>query len=279
MKDHVNFSTQNHEINSLPLNKVANDRFAHFLTVSLSIHLGFVAIMLLKSLIFPIEPIVFQPAIHVDLLGLPDKLPDEIDISKKPSPKARPEPPSRPQPGTPIPPPPAPSIRPATQPTLPTAPSVNLDQTRRNQSQALNRIEQMAALEKLKQQQEQALAVARVQENLRQQIRGDTVSEGTSLRGVARLEYEQYLSRIEAQIRRAWTLPPWLANKNLKAKAIVKLNHDGSLLSAEVIEPSGDLMFDDLILDTIRRVTPFSAPPENIASVLRARGIVFGFPE
>jgi colicin import membrane protein len=280
VKENNTTSAKPIQIDLLPLGEIADDRFKHFLTVSLAVHFGLVFFLFIKSFVFPSEPIVFQPAIQVDLLGLPDKLPEDLDVSKKPSPSARPEPAKpqlRPSPPTSAASPSVPSARPTPPP--PQAPTVNLDKTRREQSQALNRIEQMAALERLRQQQEQAQSAARAQENTRPQIRGDEISEGTSLRGVARLEHEQYLARLESQIRKAWALPPWLANKNLKARALVRIERDGSLLAAEVIEPSGDPMFDDLVLETIRKVAPFAAPPESITSVLRGRGIVFGFPE
>lgn len=247
-----------------------NDPFKRFLLISLALHASALIISLLGDFFYPKAEIKFERAIRVDMIGLPDKV-----TPAQPEPKRSPPPVAAP---TPTPTPPAPE---PVKPSRPAAPEPKTKapapKAASSAQSALNRIEQMAALEAL----EQSLEQERIQNaKLREMVfKGNVIADGNSLTGLNKIEAEDYVGNVEAHVRSFWKLPQWLAVRPYRAKALVKWDSQGIPVLIQIIESSGNDQFDEIVMQTIQNATPLPEPPEKFAQIMRRQGVVFGFPE
>ena len=80
-------------------------------------------------------------------------------------------------------------------------------------------------------------------------------------------------------IKENWTLPEWLAKKNLKAQIRVRIDDKGRIISKQLVKSSGNPAYDDIVKATIEKSEPFPVPPEKFSAVVSVNGILIGFPE
>lgn len=74
------------------------------------------------------------------------------------------------------------------------------------------------------------------------------------------VSFESVRTTVEAKIRSNW-IPP-KTSKNKHAVVLVKIAKDGKLISARLLEPSGNADFDNSIKNAILKSTPFQALPD-----------------
>ena len=112
-----------------------------------------------------------------------------------------------------------------------------------------------------------------------QMLKGQELNAGTELRGVAKLQHEEYLNKLEKHIRSFWSLPEWLNKKNLTAQVQVTFDENGRLLSKRIVKSSGNASFDERVLKTVTESVPVPTPPKNLTRIISSEGILIGFPE
>ena len=118
-------------------------------------------------------------------------------------------------------------------------------------------------------------------------IEGNKISKGENIiEGRTLLKEEvglqiitEYISKVRRSVRSYWKLPEYLKeDKNYRCRIQIFISDDGSLLSLNVIEKSGNEEFDKRALQTVEMAAPF--PP--VDPVIRKRGLngdlILGFP-
>ena len=111
--------------------------------------------------------------------------------------------------------------------------------------------------------------------------KGENIIEGrTLLKEEAGLQIiTEYISKVRRSVRSYWKLPEYLKeDKNYRCRIQIFISDDGSLLSLNVIEKSGNEEFDKRALQTVEMAAPF--PP--VDPVIRKRvlngDLILGFP-
>lgn len=243
----------------MELTTTHDESLKRYLLISLGAHVAFALAMLINTYVFPREPIELVSAIRVDMVDLPDKLVDK-EIVETPA-KARPPEPKA-------------EVKPEKVEKRPDK-AVNLE---KKQLDALAKLKQESAIEKLQKEVES--------ENKKKPtppaaatFKGNQITSGTELRGLARAQHDQYVGSLERLVRGNWALPEWLANKNLRAQVRIKVNAKGEVVDIKLIKPSGNPSFDENVMMTVQKSSPLPPPPERLELLLRNEGIVLGFPE
>ena len=131
-----------------PVETVEPDGFSRFVGISIALHLGLLAMLTVKAVFYPTEPIQLERAIRVDMVGLPEKrqkLPPELKAppkaeTKKPEPKVEPAKvdPAKPE---------KIAIPDKTKPPKPENDKINLSKAKQSQDAALKRLEALRKLE------------------------------------------------------------------------------------------------------------------------------------
>lgn len=252
------------------------DQLGRAFTWSLVAHGGILFFILLKSLVFPGEPVLIAPALRVDVVGLPDMLKKDLsqvsktlpsDLQEKLVEAAKD----------------AKKIQPVAEPE-----AVKPDDMVMNPKKVEKKFEPDAK-EKAKKL-ESALARIRALERLKDSdeteskedavvIKGNQVSKGTSLSGAARENAQAgYYDQIREGLAQFWTLPPWLSRQKLSAQVQIRVDPAGRVLSTKFVRPSGNAQFDEAILSTIRESQPLPRPPKELTDSLASNGVIVGFP-
>jgi colicin import membrane protein len=240
-----------------------------------------VLIFTVKAVFWTDEPINYQSAIRVDLVALPDKLTADSKPMANPEPdvvKPNPKPEAK-----------APSKTEAAKESVskPTPPApkpevVNLQATKKKQSEAVNRLKQLSALERL-QQQETEDRKRKALEALKgtpTQFKGNQLADGNnSLTGLARMQAESYISDVDRHMRQYWALPEYLRNRSLKTEVLVKFDSKGHVTSKQIVKSSGNELFDEIVLTAIENSSPVPAPPEKFVRISQLQGFLFRFSE
>lgn len=262
-------------------NLKTQDSFFSSIGVSIAFHLAVVAIFLVKTISFPTEPLIYESAIRVDIVDLPDKIDTTQPIGDLPEPAKKEEeklPEKIEEPIKEAAKPQATVEKPA--PVVKTEKSkdkdaVNLDKIKNKQAEALKKLKAMSALEEI----EQQVAEENKPKGQKPKYKGTVLSAGTSLTGVNQLQHEAYLGNIDQHVKKNWSLPQWLANKNYKAQALIKLDERGNVIENKIVKSSGNPDYDDEVLTAIQRSSPFPPPPEKFLDIVAVNGILLGFPE
>ena len=257
---------------------------SRFFWLSLLGHLALLAVFSLTHFFgwFYAPMQVYQRAIRVDVVGLPDKLPDfstlPVNQESKPVRDSIKQEPSVSSVAVP------PKNKfevPMSEKTAVTekknANSLKKENLSKERLQAMKSLKQWQALAAIESQVHQQEANLK---QLRQLVfKGNKIIDGSSLTGIEKLEIEEYVDKVEAHVKSYWTLPQWLARKKLRAKALVKWDSRGIPTMIQIIESSGNDEFDEIVIVTLQKATPFPVPPEKFILMVRQQGVLFGFPE
>jgi TolA protein len=257
--------------------------------------LGFLALVVLKSLVFPSNPIPYVPSLRVDLVALPDVLKkDRQDLDQSPPPENLTESLREAE---------ASAVRTAekdaktsdapddaaeagqktAQPPGAIALATKADpaKERAQRSKKLkNALQRIRSLEKIAAQKDPQNDSPKAAESRSATvIKGNRLSPGTSLSGDARETSEaSYFDRVRSRLQANWALPVWLARRGLSAKAQIRLDRRGRLLALAFTQVSGDPRFDEAVKNAILQSQPFPFPPEELSTALASDGILVGFP-
>jgi colicin import membrane protein len=248
-----------------------NSDLKYFL-ISLALHLSLFLVMAVKIVLFPGERLEHMRAVRVDFVALPDKEAElgppgeEKPAEEKPAAPAEPEKP------------PAVVEKPKekkaeTKKVEPKVAEKKPEKTdlKDQQSSALQRL---AALSRIKKQ--KATDSAKPEGVT---VKGNRISEGNSLTGVEKIEYNRYLSDLDLHIKKNWHLPEWLATKQLTTAIFLRFDEKGQILEKKLVRSSGNKAFDNEAMQAVMNSVPFPAPPENLISYFQSQGIELRFPE
>ena len=260
-----------------------DDQLSRGLGVSFAIHALLVSFFTLKTVFFPSEQIDFTQAVRVDMVALPDKMDPNALPPVQPKEEAKPAPPAK-EPAKPVTPKAEHKPEPAKAP-LPPKPDegVNIEKVKNQQQKALDKLKALAALDKIKDdvaaEKEKNLAGAGKKDDGAQKVKGNILSAGSALTGLAKLEHQSYANDLQKHIKQHWALDEWLTKKDYKAQAQVFVDARGNIIGRKIVKSSGNSSYDDAVLDTIDKAAPFPAPPEKLQAIMSTDGIMIGFPE
>jgi TonB family protein len=253
---------------TVPIQLHSTDPFAKYIRLSFFAHLIFAALLIFRAVLFPSEPILIQRAIRVDMVGLPPKSQaiTSLPAPPQPAPKAV-DKPAEPKPA------PAPIAKKELPIVKKLEPEkIDLRKTKRAEEDAFKRL---AAFQKLAE-----MSKSRAKNEAKPQpVRGDVLAAGSSITGLNKIDYDDYLEKLDDKLKSNWNLPSLLKNRNYKATVVVFVDSNGNILKKEVKKSSGNQVFDEKCLEAVDRSAPFDAPPLKLRNILQVDGIEFGFPE
>jgi len=244
----------------------AENSFNRNILISVFGHICVVLIIFFRAISMPDEPIQIRNAIRVDVVGLPQKnetLPEKVP--EKPSPA------------------PAPKKMPAkaAEPVKPKAPTVALDKKEKKkdltkaEKRALEKLKAMEALEKI----EAEVGKAKSTKPKATAVAGNKVSEGNSLTGLEKIDYDRYFDSLESKVHAAWSIPQWLADGNFKASVQVQIDENGNIIHRVFKKTSGNDIFDAKVVEALDNSSPFPPPPARLRGAMANRGVIFNFPQ
>ncbi|OYZ24171.1 MAG: hypothetical protein B7Y39_01720 [Bdellovibrio sp. 28-41-41] len=249
-------------------------------------HAVLLVFMILKNVFFDADVPDYQAAIRVDMVALPDKnptLPSQKSEDTKPTP-AEDAPPAEPVTKAEA----LPEKTPQVDET-----AIKLSNTKKQEEkqklvdekkrkEALDRIKKMNALDSIKSSVETdriEKLVGQSESKAKPVFKGNVLNPGTELNGINKIQHENYVALIDRQIKENWTLPQWLANKDFKAQALLKIDQNGNIIYNQIYKSSGNANYDDIVKETIQKSGPFPKPPDKFSAVLSEKGVLIGFPE
>lgn len=239
-------------------------------------HFAFIFFVMIKSWVFPGQPLRYIPTLKVDLVALPDVLKKDL---KAPSQQANEiqnilkhaeENAKRIQTAEKIPAekaPPRPDHEMALAPKNATG-----SHTESKNRRALDRIR---ALEKI----QDKVATQDSSDRRAEIVKGNKLSKGASLSGSATESLEaNYLDVLRERIADRWFLPTWLARQNLDSLVRIHIDARGRMRSYRIVKSSGNEQFDQAVKQALDESQPFPVPPADLQDSLLAHGISVGFP-
>ena len=259
------------------LNEEQNEKVKLGLVVSLAIHATLISFLFLRNVFVNFESIDYQSAVRVDIVALPDKLPENFQPPPKVEDEKPPAPPEKAEP--------TPTVKleePKPLPPKQDPDKINLDKTKQKQQEALAKLKSNQALENLKKKMEQEKKIAGLADATKAQnvkIKGNILAAGTELKGLNKLQHDNFVADLDRHIKQNWALPQFLANKDYRAQVLLKIDDRGQVILRQIYKSSGNQNYDDVVLETIDRSAPFPAPPEKFIAIVGVKGILIGFPE
>lgn len=265
-----------------------DEQLSRGLGVSFALHALIFSIFTLKAVFFTPESIDFTQAVRVDIVGLPDK----VEPKTLPPPAAEEAKPSLPQKEKPLEksapkvaekkiPTPVETVK--TPPPQKNEDGVNIEKVKSKQQSAIEKLKALTALEKIKEEaskenSQNPVGAGKADGGVAK-IKGNVLSPGTSLTGLAKLQHDTYAADLDNHIKQNWSLPEWLAKRDFKAQAKVFIDSRGNILGRKIVKSSGNPNYDEEVLATIDRSAPFPAPPDKFLAIVSVDGILIGFPE
>ncbi|MNJ93489.1 hypothetical protein D3C87_111710 [compost metagenome] len=265
-----------------------DDQMSRGIGISFVIHAVILSFFTLKAVFFTPESIDFSQAVRIDMVGLPDKIePKEMpapvkEEAKSPAPEA-PKEAKVEKPAEKAPPKPEVKMPPKVQKD---PEAINLEKVKSKQKNAMEKLKAMAALDKIKEdvaeEKEKEAAAAAAKKAAAAggtKIKGNQVSPGTALTGLTKLQHDTYISDLDRHIKQHWSLPEWLAKRDLSAQVRVSIDSRGLVIAKKIVKSSGNPVYDEMVLKTIDDSMPFPPPPDKFLSLVETDGILIGFPE
>lgn len=74
-------------------------------------------------------------------------------------------------------------------------------------------------------------------------------------------DFSDYMALVNEKLQKNWTPPDFLEEAH--TRILFKLNRDGEIYSANIIESSGDRIYDESAINALKKSMPFGAFPEN----------------
>ncbi len=236
------------------------DLFLKMIWFSIAAHIAFILFFGLKAALFPNPSLSLDAAIKVDLVGLPDKI---QSLPEKPAPAAPAPAPAKVEP----------KVELKAKPVV-LRPTKALDKIKKLEREEREK----KVLDSLKAEVAQEEAKEERQAKLNKLLKGNAVSPGTALHGLAKSEFNEYLGALQNHVHEHWNLPEWLQNDTLKAAVTVYIDFRGVVTKRELVTSSGDSRFDSYALKAVDDASPFPQPPPKFVDVVRVDGITLKFP-
>lgn len=241
----------------------AEDAFQRFIWISFIVHVSIFFGITIKNLVLPSNTLILQNAVRVDVVALPDKLPEQAAPPEKTEPAPAPKPVAKAEP----------KPEPKPEPKKPDA--VALKKNAKAQEQALNRLKQQAALDRLKN-----VAPSPAEPVKKKTLyAGNQVSQGDSVTGLEKIAFDEYLSLLRQRVNSNFTIPNWLANAPLKASVEIVLDDAGRITKLTLVKSSGNPTFDEAATNAVQSSAPFPQVPERLTRAWASFTIQFNFPD
>lgn len=242
------------------------DTFSRELWISVGAHSLIAVFMFFRIFFFPAESIDLRESIRVDIVGLPEKMtePPKLEPPGESTPPAKAE---------------IKKVEPTPKAVAPTVPSPKAKKDlAKSQKDILAKLNKSVKMDN---------ALDKIKESLKKdsdgkqgsKIAGNTVSQGNSLTGLQRLDFDRYISDVRTQVYNRWNIPQWLADANFKAQIRVIIDERGYVIKKVMLRSSGNEVFDGKVHEAIDGSSPFPPPPDRLRGFLSTNGAVFNFPE
>lgn len=227
--------------------------------VSLAFHAAVILVFTIKMVFFASDIPKYERAVRVDLVGLPDKRsPDKPVVAPKP------EAPKAPEKKT---------------PEKPEAKKPEPKTSTASQNAALNKLKSLSAIEKLKAMSDKPKENKADTTPQTETLKGNVISVGTALKGLSKLEFDQYIGSLDAHVKNNWSLPEWMLSQGYKAEVLIKIDKSGQIIERRFTKKSGNPEFDERVMTALEKSNPFPAPPDKFIDLVGIQGITFAFPE
>ena len=245
------------------------DPYFKYLIISMAFHLAIFLVLTVKILFFPSELQEHKQAVRIDVVALPEKQIEQPKpvTQKKPEPvKKKPEPPKpKPKPKKVV------KKKPPPKPKPKKVALKKKKETKKIKEEQNSAIARLKALQKIKNKEKE--------QEQPKEFKGNQISKGNSLSGMAKLHHDSYLDELDNHVRSFWNLPEWLANGNLKARVLLQINKNGGINSKSFLSKSGNDLFDQHVMGTLEKASPFPAPPSSLIDFYATKGVELRFPE
>ncbi len=245
-----------------------DDSFSKFVFASFILHLCIVIIYTVKAVLLPTETIIYEPAMRVDLIALPEKITEpqiptpteEIKESQKLQEKIN------------------------VHNEIPQKEDVVLksdkDIPKVKTDSAIAKIKESMAIDKIKKLMgENKESQTQLTETKNITYKGNILSPGTELKGLNKLQHETYEGDLDRHVKKFWMLPEWMAKKNYSTRVRIYLDEKGFLTRVRIVLSSGFKEYDDLVIDSIKKAVPYPPPPAKFKDMVDVDGVLLGFPE
>jgi len=243
----------------------AHDPLGPFLFLSAVVHIvGVGAILAFSYLALPSPIDLNQKPIRASLVRLgkprdPDLLPQKEELPPPPPKSEGSEPvptPEKPlQPAVPV---PIPGAKPANAPPAPKQNGEKSEAERRKQLLgAFNRTAKGTRIRELE-----------------GQLDGDPGGDSATAEG------ERYWGLISSQIHRNYDISdtiPAQERIRLKAQVLLLIGRSGEVLRIQLLQSSGNDLFDNAVLTAARKAGPFAPPPDHLRAMLQKTGVRLEF--
>ncbi len=253
------------------------------LRLSVVLHILIFGFFAIRAVFFPSDLSILENAIRVDMVALPDKI--------DPNPMAGPMTPEPPKPAIeekkPVLPaktePPQLAVKDLPKPTdvkkdMPKEPdSIKIEKDKAAQKQALAKLKQMDAFEKLQKQMETEQKQQAVQAAAQAAVKGNIIAPGSELKGINQLQADNYRSSVQRHMKQNWEIPHYIKKTNLETEVLVKFDSNGLILSKEIKKSSGNSAYDEAVMAAIERSSPVPAPPGKFTAIASVEGFTFVF--
>jgi colicin import membrane protein len=230
--------------------------------MSLTLHLALLLMFTIKMAFFTSDVPRYEPAIRVDILGLPDKRDPDKPLtapSPTPAPEAVKAPPEKRE---------AKAI-----------PKVETKTNTVSQSAALNKLKSLSAIEKLKAMADKSKEERVAEKPAAEVVKGNVLAVGSALKGLNKMEFNQYIGSLDVHVKNNWALPEWMLSQGFKAEVMIKIDKTGQIIERRLVKKSGNAEFDDRVMAAIEKSNPFPPPPDKFVDLVGIQGITFAFPE
>lgn len=252
--------------------------FKKGLLISAGAHVVIVILLTIQVVFFKPEMIDISQAVRVDMVDLPDKLSDKQlpekvqDILKQKEPvPVQPEPEAEePKEEKKVPPPK--ELPTKTEKEIDTT-AVNIKKVQQKQKSAFDKLKKLSAIEKIKEELKNA------DDKKSAPIKGRVLSAGTKIAGLDKLQSDEYLTQLDAQIKAHWAIPQWMIGKPFKATVWIKLDPAGNVIFKQISKSSGNPTYDEYCLAAVEKASPFPRVPDKFTEVYKSDGVSFAFPD
>lgn len=254
--------------------------------LSFIIHTLLISMFTLREILFPSQTVEIMESVRVDLIDLPDKhstisrsIPHSVpQIEKKPENSTKPETDLETQQKSNL---ALPMESKKILKPLPTKDSdtINLNQVKKKQQDAIKKLKRTSAIEKIKQDLENESKESSNKPFKQNPIKGTVLSKGNSLTGLDRIKFDDYVDSLDQKIKDHFYLTRWLSGKKLKAVLVVKIDKQGQVLERLIVHSSGNSSYDDLALEAIDKSNPFPEPPDRFVEHLAEVGFKIEFAD
>ncbi len=249
--------------------------FKKGLLISAGAHVIIVILLTIQIVFFKPEMIDISQAVRVDMVDLPDKLsdkqlPEKIQdiLKQKENPSAQPDPESAEEKQEP----PKKEL-PAKNTKEPELDAINIKKNQQKQKSAFDKLKKLSAIDKIKEELKNA------DDKKSAPIKGRVLSAGTKIAGLDKLQSDEYLTQLDAQIKAHWAIPQWMIGKPFKATVWVKIDPTGNVISKQISKSSGNSTYDEYCLAAIEKASPFPRVPDKFTEVYKSDGVSFAFPD